>query len=245
MKYKLILQAPLTHIDTIKRFKFLIDSLDIKKNESILSIGVGSGFETYICSYYSNSSIGIDISEKQIKLLKDSIHLENVNFYCVDATKLPPKNFVNTFDKCICMDVIEHVENPEKIINFAKKVLTRNGVMAITFPINIDHGLNRFSYGGVNELLKKSKLEYQIKVVNERKISLLTTFLCNFFQRIIYPPKEANIFDELTCYKLLNNPKKIHYLFKIGIATLFKICSNSYKIDKNGKRVFIIAKKNQ
>jgi SAM-dependent methyltransferase len=245
MKIRTILNAPLTHIDTIKRLNFLMNYLKIAKNESVISIGVGSGFEAYIASYYSESSVGIDISKKQIKLLKDNEKLNNINFYCIDATKPPPKKFVNNFNKCICMDVFEHVGNPEALLDFIERVLVINGIAGITLPLNIEHGIHNYSIEKIEKIVQNSKMNCSILIVKENKIGVITTLICNLFQKKIYPPKEANIFEELTCHEILNNPKRIHNIYKFAIALLFKLCSNSYKEDKNGNRAFILAKRIQ
>lgn len=65
--------------------------------------------------------------EKVIKFRNENPKHRNVEFYAMDVTKEPPKEFLNRFDKCICIDVLEHVENPAKLLEFVSSVLKTGG----------------------------------------------------------------------------------------------------------------------
>lgn len=79
---------------------------------SILDYGCGSGFK--LIKYFSNYKyIGLDL-EKTINLInnKNFIPIERINF----------NKFNKNFDMVICSDVIEHVKDPDIILNNIKKI---------------------------------------------------------------------------------------------------------------------------
>jgi 2-polyprenyl-3-methyl-5-hydroxy-6-metoxy-1,4-benzoquinol methylase len=128
MKFKDLIKAPLTNLYHMRTLELVLSNLNLSKDDLVLEIGLGSGFETFMHSKRSKRVVGIDISEPLIKLLKKSLRLDNVKFYTVDATKEPPNKFLGEFDKCICLDVLEHVEDPKSFLIFIQKILRPGGV---------------------------------------------------------------------------------------------------------------------
>lgn len=79
---------------------------------SIIDYGCGSGFK--LIKYFNNYNyLGLDL-EDTIKLINKNnfISIENLNF----------NNFYNKYDITICADVIEHVKDPDIILNNIKKI---------------------------------------------------------------------------------------------------------------------------
>jgi 2-polyprenyl-3-methyl-5-hydroxy-6-metoxy-1,4-benzoquinol methylase len=163
----------------------------------------------------------------------------------MDATKEPPKEFLEKFDLCICADVMEHVESPERFLRFITKILRCDGSLSMTFPINnLHHGRNYFRDDDVYDLFSRIReFKSNIKIVELNRFSSLVDRFYNNVQKIIKPTKEADIFEETVCFEIINNPKKFHYFIKVGTILLFKISQNAYHEDKSGNRAFIHAVK--
>ena len=93
-------------------FKYLIKTYNIKKNESILEFGCGSG---RIGQYFINEGYkyyGIDKSINMINLFKSNNNNNNMcidNIICVDNNKLPFEN--NSIDIIICYSVVQYLSN--------------------------------------------------------------------------------------------------------------------------------------
>lgn len=92
-------------------------------------LDIGCGFGEFAGVFFDDQiEVGIDIS------LEDLIKAKSVNSYKklipVDARKLPFRN--NTFWTVISVSVLEHVQNPDKAINEAFRVLKPKGIFIFT-----------------------------------------------------------------------------------------------------------------
>jgi len=75
-----------------------------------------------------NKAIGIDMSEELIKTNKD----KNIKLEIGNAENLHFDN--NSFDIIVACAVIEHVDNPNKMLSECHRVLKKNGILIITTP---------------------------------------------------------------------------------------------------------------
>jgi len=97
--------------------------------DHILELGCTHG---YIFSYlkeYKNKS-GVDISHAAIEHAKKINPL--ANFSVMDAEKLAFED--EAFQLVLCIDMIEHVKNPEACIQEAYRILKKGGYVIITTP---------------------------------------------------------------------------------------------------------------
>ena len=100
------------------------------KNIKILDIGCGGGLLCEPLSKLGASVVGIDASEKNVKIARSHAKKNKlkINYYC--AT---PENFrFNTkFDVILNMEIVEHVENVDIFLNKSSKFLKKNGIMIV------------------------------------------------------------------------------------------------------------------
>ncbi len=99
-------------------------------NIKILDIGCGGGLLCEPLSKLGADVIGIDASEKNIKIAKTHARKNNlkINYYCAS-----PENFLykQKFDVVLNMEIIEHVDNVNIFLKESSKFLKKNGVMFI------------------------------------------------------------------------------------------------------------------
>lgn len=244
MKLNELMKAPLSNLYLMRTLELVLSSLNVSKDDSVLEIGLGTGFETFMISKRSKEVVGIDISEPLIVFLNKSLQLDNVKFYMMDATKKPPNDFLGKFDKCICLDVLEHVEDPKGLLNFIQKILKRGGgCLVMTFPINKEHGRNYFTKEDVYELFRGIDLSADIRIVKQNRFGSLISKLYAKVQRRLKPPREADMFNGTIAFEMLEHPERIYWLYKLGIILLFKLSAHSYYDDESGKRALVIAQK--
>lgn len=100
----------------------------IKEHSSILEIGCGDGyFLRHIRSYIKNTTVyGIDSSRVAIDYANN---IYNVPCEVLDFKNL---NYFKTYDVVMCHQTIEHLQNPEELINVCIKLLNEGGILIIS-----------------------------------------------------------------------------------------------------------------
>ena len=111
---------------------------DIKKkttakplnNIKILDIGCGGGLLCEPLSKLGAKVVGIDASEKNIKIAKTHAKQSNlkINYYCASPENF---NFKEKFDVVLNMEIVEHVENVSLFLKESAKFLKKDGIMFI------------------------------------------------------------------------------------------------------------------
>ena len=112
--------------------------LDWKNNgfSSHLDFGCGSGELVKYANMNGINSVGTEIDESAIKILKMSgVRAENFS-------QILAKN--NTFDVITLIEVVEHLSDPLQVLTDLNRLLTDKGMLFITTP-NFD-SLNRYLY---------------------------------------------------------------------------------------------------
>lgn len=115
----------------MRRFTEIIKISDPVKGR-LADIGCHSGlFTKEIIKFIKPKEIyGIDISLQSINKAKKRI--KKGKFQVADAHRLPFKN--NFFDVLFCLEVLEHVDFPRKVIQEISRVLKNNGYAIILIP---------------------------------------------------------------------------------------------------------------
>ena len=122
------------------RLKYIKDSILKKykntdkkrplKNIRILDIGCGGGLLCEPLSKLGAEVVGIDASEKNIKIAKLHCRENNlrINYFCAS-----PENFKikGKFDVILNMEIVEHVENVNFFLNQSAKFLKKEGLMFV------------------------------------------------------------------------------------------------------------------
>ena len=98
------------------------------KNIKILDIGCGGGLLSEPLCKLGADVVGIDASEKNIKIAK--IHAKKsglkINYYCAS-----PENFNSKikFDVILNLEIVEHVNNVNLFLKESSKFLRKDGLM--------------------------------------------------------------------------------------------------------------------
>ncbi len=101
-----------------------------------IDIGCGVGRTALALASAGYDTVGFDPSERVVTLAKEVEHAagNRVAFRVGDATAPPPDDWLAAFDLAVCSEVIEHVETPERVLDFARAVLREGGVLILTTP---------------------------------------------------------------------------------------------------------------
>lgn len=106
--------------------KFLKDI----KNKVILDIGCGVGTLLLMLKENNNSVYGIDVSETGIKQARENglaCDLVDLNIETLPFTE-------SYFDIVICLETIEHLENPYHCLREIRRILKPEGMFLVSIP---------------------------------------------------------------------------------------------------------------
>ncbi len=110
-------------------YKILFDGIPLK-GKKFLDVGCGLGFFASRAGELGAKVYGIDIGEKLVK--KSKQRYPDGKFSVASAVELPYRD--NTFDLVLCTEVIEHVNNQNKVISEIFRVLKKDGYLVLTTP---------------------------------------------------------------------------------------------------------------
>ncbi|HHZ02805.1 MAG TPA: class I SAM-dependent methyltransferase [Tissierellia bacterium] len=124
-------------MDTIK-FYLKHSTLDeMFKDKVVLDIGCGAGGKTiFYASKGVKKIVGIEILDKyreEAQALAKEYNLQDkFEFVTGDASNMPFES--NSFDTIIMNDAMEHVDEPEKVLDECYRVLKKDGKLYLNFP---------------------------------------------------------------------------------------------------------------
>lgn len=114
-----------------------------------INIGAGEGDYDHMIAKHVKELTSTDINEGDMAFAKFSnSDVANVNYEIQDATALTYAD--GTFDLAVCLEVIEHVGDSERLLVECARVLKSGGTAIFTFPSNN----YPFTYDPINWLLK-------------------------------------------------------------------------------------------
>lgn len=118
----LVLEAAPGVIETI-----VTDIGGVEKNatKTLLNLGGGVGQLSSLFEY-----LGFDVTNTDIAIEHQDKKNIKVDFNTADSLPLPEKSF----DIVLCQEVIEHIENPWRLLRLARRYIKDGGVLYLTTP---------------------------------------------------------------------------------------------------------------
>jgi 2-polyprenyl-6-hydroxyphenyl methylase/3-demethylubiquinone-9 3-methyltransferase len=109
------------------RLKFIQKYTDLD-SKNIIDIGCGGGILTESLTTTNNSVSGLDASCEAITIAKEHAKQNNLNIRYINSTIEAFVAIENKeFDVISCMEMLEHVPDPESIIASIAKIIKKNG----------------------------------------------------------------------------------------------------------------------
>ena len=142
--------------------RFVFANSMIKKGDSVLEVGCNAG---YLMKHIDKKIIyfGIDISKSAIKDNPYPCKVGNAENFRVGKK----------FDKIVCLETIEHLENPDKAIKNMFNHLKKGGLLIITTPRNNwipdPSHLHIFTYKRWKDICETYTSNYSIKPIKKHK----------------------------------------------------------------------------
>jgi 2-polyprenyl-3-methyl-5-hydroxy-6-metoxy-1,4-benzoquinol methylase len=118
----------------VKRLKFIIDVLQAKlpTGAEVLDVGCGNGVISRSLGEKGLNVKGVDVSEKAIARARELNKFPNVRFDVVSAEQLVADG--HRYHAVICSEVLEHLNDPGKLLSVLYELLDTNGVLIVTVP---------------------------------------------------------------------------------------------------------------
>jgi len=138
----------------LRRIRAAFRILPRREYDSILDLGTGSGFYLPLLSKTGRRVHGVDLAPV-LHLTHKMIRkkgLPNVLLSKADVARLPFKS--DCFDLLFCLSLIEHIQDQERTLMEFKRVLRKNGVLILGYPIQ--NGPQHF-FEELNEYLQYAR----------------------------------------------------------------------------------------
>lgn len=114
------------------------DAVAAGRDAAAVDIGCGVGRTSLALARAGYAVHGVDPSDRAVALAAATAAAEGLEgraaFRVGDATAAPPAEWVGRFGLAVCSEVIEHVEAPERVVEYARQVLRPGGVLILTTP---------------------------------------------------------------------------------------------------------------
>ena len=119
----------------VKDYRIIFIQLKSSNNKklnikNVLDVGCGGGLLSEPMKRLGADVVGIDASEKNIKIAK--LHSKKnklkINYLCSSPEKL---KITNKFDVILNMEIVEHVEDIDFFLKSCSKLLKKNGLMFV------------------------------------------------------------------------------------------------------------------
>lgn len=224
----------------------ILKHLGLKKDLSVMEIGVGLGSIIDEVIGKVKEYCGVDISYGVIDYLKSIYkHNDSISFYCLDVCK--NSSFLNKkFDIIFSADTLEHVESPQGFFNFIERHLKPDGIVLITYPNeskNKHHGIIWFD--NKKDLLEViERAEFRIIALFEVKKTVWHRMIRKLFWEIprwiiLRNKKNPQIFEETEAFKIVcsRNIKTKIFAFYANMVTKLAALFPLYKYFDVGESI--------
>lgn len=115
------------------RGPYAVKLADIKPEDRVLNVGCFNGtLERYFIAPKSPHYFGIDMNAEAISTAQKAHSNGEKRFQVAPGEKIPFEN--EYFDKVLCLDTLEHVENEEQTLNEISRVLKPGGKLVLSVP---------------------------------------------------------------------------------------------------------------
>lgn len=118
-------------IGTIVRHDIIMDMLELCNSDVVLDVGCGLGYFTDMIAGYAPESMGIDIDFKCIAWCRENM---KGNYRLVDLTDYPYPFKDNTFDKILCTEVLEHIQDNGAVLDELYRIIKPGGMLVVSVP---------------------------------------------------------------------------------------------------------------
>lgn len=217
-----------------QRYELMQNMLRVKKWEITLDIGSGGGINALSLAEDGCRVVGIDVSKEGIKKgMNRSKILNGSSFILADGRNIPLKE--KSFDKILCLEVLEHIRDDGKAAAEIARVLKVGGRACISVP----HGNPKKTYDKNSMHVREGYTQEDLEHLFERyglrlkDVIYFEKTLARISKRMYFKLKDlfggGDIFYSHDYISKFNFFNKIYSY--IVLPVLFPILGISYSLD--------------
>lgn len=135
-------------IATKNRIDWIVEHVEEK--EYVLDAGCSQGIVALLLASSGKEVVGIDIQPEAVAYANQLLETkykackDKVSFICSDILEVEPEK---KFDCIIFTEIIEHLENPDAVLDKLESMLSENGRMIISTPFGVcEHPDHKATY---------------------------------------------------------------------------------------------------
>lgn len=106
---------------------WIVSCIDEQSPKTILDLGCGGGFLSNALAKKGHRVTGVDISESSLNVAAKYDETKSVTYLNADVHHLPFED--RSFDIICAMDLLEHIDHPEKLISEIQRILKPGGLV--------------------------------------------------------------------------------------------------------------------
>ena len=121
----------------------------MRNEDRVLNAGFGDGPQVIVYADAFRSMLGVDVNAERLaraRRLLDAVNVRNVELIEGNVESIPRADA--SFDVILAIDIIEHVEHPDRFLAEMRRLITPGGRMLITFPAMHDRFVDTLSAVG-------------------------------------------------------------------------------------------------
>lgn len=121
------------------RYGWIIKRAGDLQGKSILDLGCGDGSLSYLMAKAGAKVIGADNEKQGIEFAKENLRSTGESFDCkfVEASAYSLPFAEDSFDMVVSCEVIEHLQEPERMLEEVGRVLKSGGIFILTTPYRL------------------------------------------------------------------------------------------------------------
>ena len=119
-----------------RRYKMVEKILDLKRGDKILDAGCGNGIYLHeLTNKYGVLGLGVDSRVKRVQIAQKVNKLLGFRNKFLTSTLEKLDLGRSKFDKIICLEVLEHIEDDSRVLKKLTRHLIKGGLFVISIPM--------------------------------------------------------------------------------------------------------------
>src|SRR5881296_2814059 len=103
------------------------------RNKRVLDLASGEGYGSNLLAKTAKQVVGIDIDDQAVRHAANKYIKSNLEYKAGSILEIPIKSD-GVFDVIVCFEALEHVEDHDKLLSEARRLLTPSGLFFVSTP---------------------------------------------------------------------------------------------------------------